>query len=263
MVDTHFHSLAMQEKQIDVETTLQCCFESDLSDAIDIGLHPDDLTARLKLLSQFSHVYFTTGISPFYASDAGWRDMLPQLCKQITDRRPGDRLVAVGEAGLDWHWDYGSRSDQMDLFAAQVEIASDASVPVVIHNREADAEIHEIIHEIRPSKGGIMHCFTSDLTFARAAMDLGFKISFSGNITYKNSPLIRETAAKIPIEMLLIETDSPYLSPHPVRGRPNHPGNIQYTYQAVAELRGMHLKELEEQVHTNMFDLIGPERPPR
>ena len=260
MVDTHFHSLTMREKGFDVESTLKQNFDDGLAYAIDAGLHPDDLAARHKLLSQFGRFFFTTGISPFYASDASWRDMLLALRKQIAGRRQEDRLVAVGETGLDWHWDYGSRSDQMELFAAQVEIADRASMPVIIHNREADTEILEILHKAKRSKGGIMHCFSSDLSFARAAIDLGFRISFSGNITYKNTDAIREAAVKIPIEMLLIETDSPYLPPHPLRGKPNHPGNIQYTYQAVADLRGMHINELEEQVQTNMFDLIDPKR---
>ncbi|MCK5199212.1 MAG: TatD family hydrolase, partial [Spirochaetales bacterium] len=165
----------------------------------------------------------------------------------------------IGEIGLDWNWNYGTKKLQIELFEAQIELANKYKLPILIHNREADKEVIETLKTTPPSSGGIVHCFSSDYQAAVNFLDLGLSISFAGNATYKKNSNLREVAAQIPEESIFVETDSPYLSPQKVRGKLNHPGHIGFIYETIAECRKMAIDELIISVKDNFLKLFNPE----
>ena len=165
-------------------------------------------------------------------------------------------LAAWGEIGLDYHYSPETRDGQLALFAAQLEAAAARKLPVVIHTRDADEDTLGLLREI-PSKG-IIHCFTGSPQFGRKLLDLGFHVSISGIVTFKSAENVRETARMIPDDRLLIETDSPYLAPVPMRGQANEPGFVRYTCEFLAKLRGVSAGELAEITFGNAERIIGP-----
>lgn len=253
MVDSHFHSLSMREKGIDPREHLTHCFERGFAAALDVAVDADLFDERRALLAPFERVYLTAGISPFAAGSEGLAERLQRVERQLAE----PKVVAIGEIGLDRHWNYGTPEAQRSLLTAQLEMAERSRLPVVIHNREADSELLEAIRTHRPPRGGVMHCFSSDFAAASRFIDLGFLISFAGNVTYKRSDPIQETARRIPAEAVLIETDSPYLAPVPARGRAGSPALVAYTYAFVAGLRGIEVEELVARVRANFFGLVG------
>jgi len=154
-------------------------------------------------------------------------------------------VACVGEIGLDYHYDNSPRVQQREVFARFIALARTLKKPIVVHTRSAPEDTLELLgSEQARDVGGIIHCFSEDLAFAKRAMDLDFDVSFSGIVTFKNAKSIHETAAQIPIERVLVETDSPYLAPIPFRGKPCEPAYVVYTAQRIAELRGISLEAL-------------------
>ena len=253
MIDSHFHALAMREKGLDPVESLERCFQGGFEAALDVAVDTEDFDERRTLLAPFERVFLTAGLSPFHAGSPGLADRLRLLEKQIAS----PRVVAVGEIGLDRHWDYGTPEEQRALFVAQLEIAAAAGLPIVVHNREADRELLDLIEAHRPPRGGIMHCYSSDYLTATRFIEMGFLISFAGNVTYKRSESIQEAARRLPATSLLLETDSPYLAPVPARGRPSHPALVAHTYAFVASLRGVAVEELVAQAASNFTRLFG------
>jgi len=179
----------------------------------------------------------------------------------VKKKLPGNfkPITAIGEIGLDWHWNYGTKKQQMELFEAQIQLADKYKLPVLIHNREADQDILNILKQNSLNSRGILHCFSSDYETAVKLIDMGLYISFAGNVSYKKNSVLREVASKIPVESILLETDSPYLSPQQVRGKPNHPGHIAYTYETVADCQNIPLKEFINSIKNNFKSLFNPE----
>lgn len=255
MIDTHFHGLIMELKGLDTKTVLKEAFDSGLEYAIDIGTEMSDVPKRLKLLSEFKNILFAAGNYPSEIE----RDTVPNLLDSLERIIKNNKIPAIGEIGLDWHWNYGTKEQQIELFTAQIDLANKYNLPVLIHNRDADTEIVEVLKKVTPAAGGIMHCFSSNYETAVQVLDLGLSISFAGNVTYKKNNILREVASKIPVKSIFAETDSPYLSPQKVRGKVNHPGHIGYTYEIIAECRKIPVKELIEIVKNNFFNLFNPE----
>ncbi len=260
MIDSHFHALSMREKGLDPVESLERCFQGGFAAAVDVAVDTEGFEERLELLSPFERVFLTAGLSPFHAGSPGLIDRLRLLETQIVS----PRVVAVGEIGLDRHWDYGTPEEQRDLFVAQLELAAGAGLPIVVHNRESDRELVSLIEGHRPPEGGIMHCYSSDYpTAAMKARDqvrLDTLRSAISGFTYKRSEAMQEAARRLPAASLLMETDSPYLAPVPERGRPCHPALVAHTYAFVANLRRMAVEELVAQVRSNFsrFFGIGP-----
>jgi TatD DNase family protein len=160
-------------------------------------------------------------------------------------------VVAVGECGLDFHYDRSPRDVQRDVFVRQLRLAKQIGKPVVVHTREADLETAEILKAELGPDGGVIHCFTSDWTAAQRYLALGMCLSFSGVLTFKNADAIRDAAARVPIDRILVETDCPFLAPVPHRGRRNEPAYVALTAARLAELRGLTLEELSLQTTGN------------
>ena len=167
-------------------------------------------------------------------------------------------VVAIGEIGLDYHYDHSPRDVQRTVFARLVNLAREVRKPIVVHTREAPADTLAVLEaEGARDVGGVIHCFSEDLAFANRAMDLGFDLSFSGIVTFKTALGIQEVATKAPLDRILVETDSPYLAPIPMRGKPCEPAYVLYTARRVAELRGMTLEALAEATSANAERRFG------
>jgi TatD DNase family protein len=237
----------MLHKGMNPVEVLKRCRDEGFSSAVDVGLHPNDLDERMSLYADVDRIWFSSGLAPAEAERDDWRNSLPKLKQQATSKS----IIAVGEIGLDWFWNYGTKKSQMDLLNEQLEIAIETELPVIIHNREADEDTIALLKAADLPARGVMHCFSSDYEFASRCIDLGFMISFAGNVTYKKNMQIQRAAEQIPLAFMLIETDSPYMSPQARRGKPNSPEHIHHTYQFIADRRNISLEAVSTQVYSN------------
>ncbi|MCD4760314.1 TatD family hydrolase [bacterium] len=255
LIDSHFHSISMQKKGININQHLSELFSMGFSGGLDIGTEPGDTSARVSLLSSFQKIRFTSGLSPSLAAEIekgkSLKSLLSILEKDIREYSPS----AIGEIGLDWYWDYGTRQIQKDLMAAQINLANSYHLPVIIHNREADDDLIQLLKSTPCIAGGIIHCFSSTWETAKELLDLNFLISFAGNVTYKKNHSLRIILEKIPATRLLLETDSPYLSPEPYRGKTNTPHNMPYIYHTASSVRKEPYPVLVNQIRDN-FELL-------
>jgi TatD DNase family protein len=231
----------------------------DLLLAIGTGSGPPDLEAAIRLAAEHDFVYATVGVHPHDASKATSEtyDRLAELCKH-------PKVLALGEIGLDYHYDHSPRDTQREVFIRQMEIARQAGKAIVIHTREAWADTAALLEEHWGSAGlgGIMHCFSGDAAQARQSLDLGFHISFAGVLTFAKVEELRQTAAGVPMDRLLVETDAPYLTPAPFRKiRRNEPCYVVETARKLAEIRGISFEEVAAVTTGNflrLFDLPAP-----
>lgn len=264
MIDSHCHLSALEARGVSPEATAAACFARGMTAILDIGVTESGFRERLALASAINdggherRVHLSLGLYPAECGDPNLSSRLSTLESHLST----NEVAAVGEIGLDFHHEYGTPDRQMELFRAQLEIAARFGLPVIIHNRDADAEVLEAIAATALPRGGIMHCFGGNYELAAKCIDHGFLISFAGNVTFRNADALRDVARRIPLQSLLVETDSPYLAPVPMRGRPNHPGLIGYTYEAIAECRGTTLGEVINQVAQNFAGFLGPAAAP-
>ncbi len=168
------------------------------------------------------------------------------------------KTVAWGEIGLDYYRLHSSKADQLKAFQRQLEAAHDLNLPVIIHDRDAHADVLKLLKKMgKGAQKGVIHCFSGDLVLAESFMELGYYISIPGTVTYKKASMIKEVAAKIPMDRMLIETDAPFLSPVPKRGKRNEPGFVVYTAREIARLRGLEFEEVAEKTSENAKHLFG------
>jgi len=200
---------------------------------IGTGDGPPDLEAGIRLADKYPCIYATIGVHPHEAAKA-----TPEIFTRLRTLAAHPKVIAVGEMGLDYHYDYSPRDVQRTVFIEQLLLAQAAAKPIVIHTREAWDDTLQILGDHPLTAGGIMHCFTGGPAEAAEALALGFHLSFGGVITFPKSQATREAAAKVPENRLLVETDAPYLAPVPHRGKRNEPAFIVETVLKLAELRG-------------------------
>lgn len=203
--------------------------------------------------ADYANVFASVGVHP-NTDDAAREPSIDELLKLGRD----PLIVAIGETGLDYFRSEGDLQWQRDRFRCHIRAARELGKPLIIHTREAAADVISILREeTRRDVGGVMHCFVDDWETAVAAMDLGFYISISGIVTFKSASALREVAGRVPLERLLIETDSPWLAPVPKRGKQNEPAFVRHTAEFLAKLRGMSLDELAEATLNNFFTLFN------
>ena len=217
-------------------------------------------------LEDFDQLYQTVSAHPeFYGAVAvhpGYDDVAEPTVDDLVQKASLDKIVAIGETGLDYHYHKGDMTWQKDRFRRHIQAAIATNKPLIIHCREAAADIIDILKEEKASKvGGVMHCFSENADIARAALDLGFYISFSGIITFKNAKVMQAVAKTIPLERLLIETDAPYLAPVPYRGKTNEPAFVVYVAETLARIFEVPVDTIAEYTTQNFYRLFKIEKP--
>jgi TatD DNase family protein len=226
--------------------------------AIGTGPGPEKLDAALPFAEQHDWIYVTVGVHPHEAKDVTLQhlDELAALAKH-------PRVIAWGEIGLDYHYDFSPRDAQQREFRRQLALAGEAKLPVIIHCREAWSDCLDILAEAwgPTGLGGILHCFTSTLDDARRGLEMGFLVSFAGNSTYPKAQDLRDVAKALPLEKLLIETDAPYLAPQAFRGKRNEPAFVGEVAKAIASVRNLSAEEVASATAGNFRRLFGLIRP--
>ena len=252
LIDSHAH-LDLQDFDHDRNQVIERAIKGGLSRIITVGIDMVSSIAALKLAREYDSVFAAVGYHPHNASECN-RQALNKLIETASD----PKVVAWGEIGLDFYRNRSLRDDQMNVFLQQLEIAGKLGLPVIIHDREAHNEILSILKKTgKGDRKGVIHCFSGDTNMAMTLIELGYYISISGVVTFKKAPLVKEVASKIPLDRLLIETDSPYLAPIPKRGKRNEPLFVTYTAKEISRLRGIELEELAVAVSANTERLFG------
>jgi len=223
---------------------------------LTIGTKADELPEVIEIASSDPDIWCSIGVHPHEAQAAP-----DHVMDQLTDLIAHPKVVGIGETGLDFHYEHSPRDRQAQLFRAQCRLARAAGLPVIVHSRNADAETVAILADEGMSRG-VIHCFSTTRALSEPALALGFYISISGIVTFKNAEELRGIVPEIPLDRLLIETDSPYLAPIPLRGKTNEPAFIVHTAAKVAELKGISVEELAAATTDNFFHLFDKAQRP-
>lgn len=274
-IDSHAH-IFFEDYKADREDVLKRAGLAGVETIIVPGTTLETSREAVALAEEHSNVYATVGIHPHEASKAG-----PGVLEQIRELSKGKKVVAIGEIGLDYHYDFSPREVQKDVFRSQIEIAVQRNLPIVVHTRESWEDAFTIVrdavasnpkwktdgatvHTRYPALRGVFHCFPGGAEDAWQLLELGFLVSYPGIVTFKNSPSI-ETLKKIGFDHILLETDSPYLSPVPLRGKRNEPANIVLIAQKIADVFGVSAEDVARAARYNTKKLfnIGPPDPPQ
>jgi len=236
LIDSHCH-LDSEQFDADRDAVIERAFEAGIEHmmAIGSGDGPPDLEAGIRLADRYEAFYATIGVHPHDASKA-----TPETYRRLQELTAHPKVVAIGEMGLDYHYDYSPRPVQRDVFVEQMRIAAGARKPIVIHTREAWEDTLALLteHWAPTGIGGIIHCFSEGPREAEKALAIGFHISFGGIVTFPKAHAVQEAARAVPADRLLIETDAPFLAPVPKRGKRNEPAFMVETARKLAQLRG-------------------------
>lgn len=257
MIDSHCH-LAGEEFAADLAEVVARARAAGLTGAVCMLAAGDEAEAAraVAVRQAWPEIHFAAGIHPHQAGE--WQGRIGEAVDLVRRRAQAEGASAVGEIGLDYHYDYAPREVQQQLFAAQVRLARELGLPVVIHTREATDDTFGVIREHgEGAVHGVFHCFTGDEAMARAAGELDFHLSFAGILTFPRAADIRQAARIVPAARLLAETDAPYLAPVPFRGRRNEPAHVARVFETLAEIRGEPLDLLVRQVTANFDALFG------
>ncbi len=252
-IDSHCH-LNFSELQENIETYLLQMQENQVDYALCIGTRPDNLEAVVKIATQYPHIFATVGVHP----DERCEDF--DINRTLLEKYLSNpKVVGIGETGLDYYRVINEdMSWQHDRFRLHIDVALSAGLPLVIHTRSSIDDTIQILKDNNADKcGAVMHCFTESIENAKKCLDLGFYISISGIVTFKNATAIQDLAKFVPMDRLLIETDSPFLAPVPFRGKTNHPALVKYTAQYIADLKEISLEALGYQTSNNFFTLFN------
>lgn len=238
LIDTHAH-LQDEDLKKDLQQVLNRAREAGVEKIICVGYDLASSQEALLLARKYHEVHAVVGIHPHDA-----QSLNPDVKEKIFSMARDQRVVAIGEIGLDFYRDLSPRDIQRQAFREQIKMAQEIGKPIVIHDRDAHQEVMEIIKAEKAGRNqGIMHCYSGALPMAAELIKLGFYISFAGPLTFKNAHKAHEVAAKIPMDRILVETDCPYLSPEPFRGKLNEPANVKYVAAKLAELRNKSVDE--------------------
>lgn len=248
-IDVHTH---INMIDFDAPEVLRLAREAGVERMITIGTGHDDLQKVIDACERLAPIVY--GTLGFHPHDAKTFDQAGENFIRKNANHP--RIVAIGEIGLDYHYNHSEAQVQRDVFARQIEMAIEYNLPIEIHTREAEADTYEILSRYKGRVKGLFHCFTSSMDLAKKGLDLGFNISISGVVTFKKSEALREVVKMVPLDRLHLETDAPFLTPEPFRGKKNHPALMVHTAQVVADLKNVSLRELADQTNANAKKLF-------
>jgi len=249
--DTHAHIGLIFEDPIERLRVIQEAKQARVTRMISICNSLHDFGSIYPQLKSAPSVYHAIGVSPSEVTNPGknWIHTIEEGLKQ-------PNVIALGEIGLDYFRKYGDKRSQIELFITQLELAAKTDIPVIIHNREAGKDVLDILAERLPEAGGVLHCYSEDAEYARIALDLNLYFSFAGNLTYRNARNLHETVLSLPLDRILVESESPFMVPADYRGKRNMPSYTPSTVKFMAEMLEIDLEELAAQLWKNSCTLF-------
>ena len=251
LIDSHAH-LEMPDFKRDLEAVIQRAKESGVEYIFTVGTEKKDWKRTLEITNTHPSIYAILGVHPHNAKEIDDKTypILRELCR---DRK----VKGYGEIGLDFFRNLSPRDVQLKRFREQIGLAKELQLPIVVHDREAHQETLEILKSEKAEEcGGIIHCFSGDYEMAKECIDMGFFISIPGSITFKNAERFREIVKRLPLESLLVETDAPFITPEPFRGKRNEPSYVKYTAQKVAEIKKVSFEKVAEVTTENALQIF-------
>ena len=243
----------------DREQIIKDTYESGVTKFVCAGYNIESSKKAIELSKEYEFIYSICGISPNdipQSEQELWKDIAK--ISKIVQENMTNKLVAIGEIGLDYYWNTENKGLQKEAFAKQIDLANELDLPIVIHSRDASVDTIDILKEHQVRKAGIFHCCQFNQEMIRQALALGYYISFAGPVTFKNSKSAPDIVNMVPLDRILIETDSPYLAPEPNRGKRNDSRNVKFVAQKIADLRGMSIEEISRITYENamrIFDI--------
>ena len=254
ITDTHMH-LDHAKFDHDREDVIRRAREAGVSRMINVGFNRQTIRTTLALAEAYDFIDAVIGWHPQDAVHMTAEDL--DYIEHVARMHP--KVVALGEMGLDYYWDTSPRDVQQRVFREQIRLARKLGMPIVIHNRDAHGDIVDILRQEKAYDiGGVMHCFSGSWETAQLCLDMNFYISFGGPVTYKNAKQPKEVLGKVPMDRLLVETDAPFLTPHPHRGKRNETGYVRLVAEAAAEIKGLSLEEFAAQTTKNAASIFRP-----
>ena len=240
----------MPDLAVRLPQILENMAQADIGQAIAISVDRTSAAEVLALAEQHTNLFASVGVHP---ED---QNSVEMSVDELVAAARHPKVVGIGETGLDYHWCSGDLAWQHQRFSTHIQASNQTGLPLIIHTREAASDTLRLLHE-NQAQQGVIHCFTEDTAFAKAVLDLGFYISFSGIVTFKNARQIQEACRYVPLDRILVETDAPYLAPVPKRGKQNEPAYVRYTAEFVAQLRGDSITSIEEATTANTYRLFN------
>lgn len=252
LFDTHVH-LNVEHFFEDREETIKRAFAAGVNYMVVVGFNHETIPLALEIAEQHETIYAAVGWHPVDAVDMTDEDL-----DWIEALSAHPKVVALGETGLDYHWDKSPKDVQKEVFRKQIALAKKVNIPIIIHNREATEDILKVLQEEDAKEvGGIMHCYNDSAAYVQTILDMNFYISLGGPVTFKNATLPKDVAIEVPLNRLLVETDAPFLAPHPNRGKRNEPAYVKLVAEKIAELRDIPFDEISRITTENAFTLFN------
>ncbi|QCR30744.1 TatD family hydrolase [Lysinibacillus sp. SGAir0095] len=251
-IDTHVHLNADQYDD-DLQQVIERALEAKVEKMVVVGFDRKTIERAMKLADEFEFIYAVIGWHPVDAIDCTSEDL-----EWIEKLAAHPKVVGIGETGLDYYWDKSPKDVQQELFRKQIHLAQKLKLPIIIHNRDATGDVVKILREENAaSVGGVMHCFSGSVETARECIDMKFMISLGGPVTFKNARMPKEVAKEIPLEHLMIETDAPYLAPHPYRGKRNEPSYVPLVAEEIARQKELSIDEVAKATTSNAIKFFN------
>lgn len=250
MIDTHSHINMIEG--ISLDEVIKNANDSGVEKIILPSAYPKDIEKIMEITSIYDNVYGLLGVHPSEVKD--WSD---DLIDKIKEYSKNPKIVGIGEIGLDYYWDKSFNELQKEVFIKQIKLANELDLPISIHDREAHKDTFDILKEYNKSSKIVMHCFSGSVEFARECIKEGWYLALGGVVTFKNAIKMKEVAVEIPLDKLLLETDAPYLTPVPFRGKENQPAYTKFVAEEIAKLRGITFKEVDKVTTENALKVFS------
>lgn len=239
MIDAHTHINCIEE--ISVEDIIKNALDNGVEKLIVPAAYPTDIEVVKELAQKYENVYGLLGVHP--SEVKGWND---DLIDKIKEYSKSSKIVGIGEIGLDYYWDKSFNDLQKEVFIKQIKLANELNFPISVHDREAHKDTFDILTEYNKNSAVVMHCFSGSVEFMKECVKQGWYIAIGGVVTFKKAIKMKEVAKEVPLDKLLLETDAPYLTPVPYRGKTNQPAYVKYVAEEIASIRGISFEEVDE-----------------
>lgn len=239
MIDTHTHINCIEE--ISVEDIIKNALDNGVEKLIVPAAYPTDIEVVKELAQKYENVYGLLGVHP--SEVKGWND---DLIDKIKEYSKSPKIVGIGEIGLDYYWDKSFNDLQKEVFIKQIKLANELNFPISVHDREAHKDTFDILTEYNKNSVVVMHCFSGSVEFMKECVKQGWYIAIGGVVTFKKAIKMKEVAKEVPLDKLLLETDAPYLTPVPYRGKTNQPAYVKYVAEEIASIRGISFEKVDE-----------------